>query len=114
MPGHVKLGKAGEPDLDPMPYLVCDMETKRKDQNKPYDPKKSVWAPDGKGGYVEALLQSDEGGKATVMVGHEVKKSVKIVNPDSPINLSESRLFRTILTPLIFHLSVSIGPKELY
>ena len=74
MPGHIKLGKTGEPDPDPMPYLLVDMETKRKDQQKAYDPKKSVWVPDGQGGYVEALLQTDEGGKALCMVGHEVRR----------------------------------------
>ena len=37
MPGHVKLGKAGEPDPDPCPYLVLTPEMKREDANKPYD-----------------------------------------------------------------------------
>ena len=72
MPGHVKLGKAGEPDPDPTPYLVISMEMKREDQMKPYDPKKSYWVPDGQGGYVESLLQDDDGKKAVVMCGHEV------------------------------------------
>jgi hypothetical protein len=76
MPGHIKLGKPGEPDPDPMPYLVVSMEMKRDDMLKPYDPKKSVWVPDGNGGFSEALLQSDEGGKAVVMVGHEVGLSI--------------------------------------
>ena len=39
---------------------------------KPYDPKKSVWCPDGKGGYCEGLLDNDDGAKSTVMCGHEV------------------------------------------
>ena len=34
MPGHVKLGKAGEPDPDPCPYLVLTPEMKREDANK--------------------------------------------------------------------------------
>ena len=74
MPGHVKLGKAGEPDPDPCPYLVVTMEMKRADQLKPYDPKKSYWCPDGKHGYMECLLESggEPGGKGTVMCGHEV------------------------------------------
>ena len=72
MPGHVKLGKPGEPDPDPAPFLVLTMEMKRADQNKPYDPKKSYWCPDGKHGYMECILESNEGGKATVMCGHEV------------------------------------------
>ena len=72
MPGHVKLGKAGEPDPDPCPYLVVTLEMKRADQLKAYDPKKSYYAPDGKGGFCECLLESNEGGKAVVMCGHEV------------------------------------------
>ena len=74
MPGHVKLGKAGEPDPDPCPYLVVTLEMKREDALKPYDPKKSYWCPDGKGGYMECILESggEPGGKATVMCGHEV------------------------------------------
>ena len=77
MPGHVKLGKAGEPDPDPLPYLVVSMETRREDQNLEYDPKKSYWVPDLKGGYMKSLLVSDDGGKATVQCGHEV--SVKLI-----------------------------------
>ena len=73
MPGHVKLGKAGEPDPDPCPYLVVTLEMKREDAMKPYDPKKSYWCPDGKGGYMESMLEADDGTKAVVMCGHEVK-----------------------------------------
>ncbi len=73
MPGHVKAGKAGEPDPDPCPYLVVTLEMKREDAMKPYDPKKSYWVPDGKGGYMESLLESDDGTKAVVMCGHEVR-----------------------------------------
>ena len=73
MPGHVKLGKSGEPDPDPMPYLVVSMDMKRADRLKPYDPKKSVWCPDGQGGFREGLLENDDGTKATVMCGHEVR-----------------------------------------
>ena len=73
MPGHVKLGKAGEPDPDPCPYLVVTLEMKREDQLKPYDPKKSYWCPDGKGGYAECMLEEDDGTKAKVVVnGFEV------------------------------------------
>ena len=43
MPGHVKLGKAGEADPDPLPYLVVTLEMKRADMLKPYDPKKSKY-----------------------------------------------------------------------
>jgi Myosin N-terminal SH3-like domain len=30
---------------------------KKEDSLKPYDAKKSVWVPDGEGGYDEALIQ---------------------------------------------------------
>ena len=74
MPGHVKLGAKGEPDPDPTPYLVVSLEMKREDQHKPYDPRKSVWCPYEKdGGFIEGLLQSEEGGKSTVLIGHEVR-----------------------------------------
>ena len=72
MPGHVKLGKAGEPDPDPMPYLVVSIDQKREDQNIAYDPKKSYWCPDGKGNFIKCMLEADDGAKATVMCGHEV------------------------------------------
>jgi myosin heavy chain 6/7 len=73
MPGHVKAGKAGEPDPDPAPFLVISMEMKREDMLKPYDPKKSYWVPNGKGGFCEGLLMEDDGTKAVVMCGHEVR-----------------------------------------
>ena len=68
----MKLGKPGEPDPDPAPYLVVSMEMKREDMLKPYDPKKSVWVPTDDHGYREGLLESDDGTKAVVMCGHEV------------------------------------------
>ena len=73
MPGHVKLGKAGEPDPDPLPYLVVSMEMKRDDMLKPYDPRKSVWVPTDDHGFREGLLENDDGTKAVVMCGHEVR-----------------------------------------
>ena len=74
MPGHVKMGKPGEPDPDPSEYLIVSMDMKREDQMKPYDSKKSFWVPDGKGGYEEAILDSDDGKVAKVVVkGYEVK-----------------------------------------
>jgi len=68
MPGHVK--KSTGPDEDPLPYLVVSIEMKREDMMKPYDSKKSYWVPDGKGGYCEGLLESNDGNKAVVMMGH--------------------------------------------
>jgi len=85
MPGHVKLGKTGEPDPDPCPYLVVSMEMKREAQAKPYDSKKSYWCPDGQGGFLECMLDNIDGAKAHVMVGHEKKvfkaEQVGQVNP---------------------------------
>ena len=75
MPGHVKKG-ANEEDPDPKPYLVVTLEMKREDAMKPYDPKKSYWTPDGKGGYVEGILDSDDGTKAVVQIGHEVSQEM--------------------------------------
>ncbi len=73
MPGHVKLGATGEPDPDPLPYLVVSMEMKRADMAKPYDAKKSIWVPTEDHGFVEALLESESGGKTIALVGHEVR-----------------------------------------
>ena len=78
MPGHVKLGAKGEPDPDPAPYLIVSMDMKRADMLKVYDPKKSYWGPDGQGGFREGLLESDDGTKATLMYGHEVRKHPSI------------------------------------
>jgi myosin heavy chain 6/7 len=85
MPGHIKLGKPGEPDPDPSPYLIVSLEMKREDMLKPYDPKKSVWVPTDDHGFREGLLESDDGTKAVVMCGHEKKvfpsNQVGQVNP---------------------------------
>merc|ERR1711994_265686 len=58
---------------------------KRADMLRPYDSKKSYWCPNTKGGFVECMLENDDGTKANVMVGHEKKifKSDEIgqVNP---------------------------------
>ena len=76
MPGHIKLSKSGQPDPDPSEFLVPTIEMKRADQQKPYDPAKSVWIPDPKtGGYREGLLESgdldDPASKCVVGVAHE-------------------------------------------
>ena len=44
MPGHIKLVK-GAVDPDPTEFLLPSMDMKKADQNKPYEPKKSVWVP---------------------------------------------------------------------
>jgi myosin protein heavy chain/myosin heavy chain 6/7 len=76
MPGHIKLTKTGQEDPDPTEFLLPNMEMKRADQAKPYDPKKSVWIPDPKTeGYREGILESgdleDPASKCVVSVGHE-------------------------------------------
>ena len=40
---------------------------------KAYDAKKSYWVPDGTGGFVEGILESETGGKASVSIGHDKK-----------------------------------------
>merc|ERR1712212_903061 len=83
MPGHIKLVK-GAVDPDPTEFLLPSMDMKKADQNKPYEPKKSVWVPCPKtGGYREGFLESGgdianigaEGAdltvKLVVAVGHE-------------------------------------------
>ena len=82
MPGHIKLVK-GAVDPDPTEFLLPNMDMKKADQNKPYDPKKSVWVQDPKThGYREGLLETGEiaqigaegadlATKMTVSVGHE-------------------------------------------
>merc|ERR1711944_192778 len=82
MPGHIKLVK-GAVDPDPTDFLWPTLDMKKEDQNKPYDPKKSVWIQDPKThGYKEGLLESGEistlgaegadlSVKMTVAVAHE-------------------------------------------
>ena len=41
---------------------------------RPYDPKKSVWVPTETHDFKEGLLESDDGTKAVVQLGHEVSK----------------------------------------
>merc|ERR1739848_598312 len=77
MPGHVKLGKKGEPDPDPSEYLIVSMDMKREDRMKPYDSKKSFWVPDGQGGFMESILESNDGKVAKVIVKGYEKKTFK-------------------------------------
>ena len=73
MPGHEKKGSSDGQDPDPTPYLFLTFEMKREDMSKAYDAKKSYWVPDGDGGFVEGLLESENGGKAQVSIGHDKK-----------------------------------------
>ena len=76
MPGHVKLGAQKGEDPDPEPYLCVSMEMKRENMQKPYDSKKSYWCPDGKGGYVECMVQKKDDKEAEVLIGHIVSKKL--------------------------------------
>ena len=71
MPGHI--AKLTGPDPDPSPWLIVSPELKIKLKAKPYDPKKSVWVPTKDGGYLEGLIESEEGKKVTVKIGDESK-----------------------------------------
>ena len=65
---------------------------------KPYDAKKSFWVPDEEGGFVEGLLQSDDGKKATVMIGHDVSPidSIKVHFNDSiRVRLFQKKSFKS-------------------
>jgi hypothetical protein len=53
-------------------FQFLSLEMKREDQMRPYDPKKSVWVPTESHDFKEGLLESDDGTKAVVQVGHEV------------------------------------------
>jgi len=119
MPGHVKLGKPGEPDPDPLPYLVVTLEMKRADMLKPYDPKKSYWCPDGKGGYSESILEDDNGTKATVMCGHEKKvfKSEEVgqINPPKFEKCEDMANLTFLNDASVFHnLEVRFKAKLIY
>ena len=73
MPGHVKTGGPKEADPDPSPFLMVSFEMKKEDSLKPYDARKSVWVPDGEGGFDEAMIEDTEGDKVKVKVGWEPK-----------------------------------------
>ena len=66
MPGHI--AKTTGPDPCPDQWLSVSDELKIVLKSKPYDPKKSCWVPDKFGGYMEGLIESIDGEKATVKV----------------------------------------------
>ena len=68
MPGHVKSGGSKGADPDPAPFLFVSFEMKKEDSLKPYDAKKSVWVPDGEGGYDEGMIQEVKGDMIDVKV----------------------------------------------
>ena len=86
MPGHVKAGGSKEADPDPNPFLLVSFEMKKEDSLKPYDAKKSVWVPDGEGGFDEAMIDEIDGEKVSVKVGWEPKvfKTSQIMQVNPP------------------------------
>merc|ERR1711910_267207 len=119
MPGHIKKAKEGEVDPDPLPYLVVTLEMKRADAQIPYDPKKSYYCPDGKHGYMECMLESVDGGKATVMCGHEKKvfKTAEIgqVNPRKFEKIEDMADLTYLNDASVFHnLDVRFKAKLIY
>jgi len=86
MPGHVKSGGSKEADPDPAPFLFVSFEMKKEDSLKPYDAKKSVWVPDGEGGYDEGMIQEVKGDNIDVKVGWEPKtfKADKVMQVNPP------------------------------
>ena len=94
MPGHVKLGAQKGEDPDPEPYLCVSMEMKRENMQKPYDSKKSYWCPDGKGGYVECMVQKKDDKEAEVLIGHIVSK--KLNSRWNNYSYTKSLSFQTI------------------
>ena len=73
MPGHEKKKKNQGDDPDPSEYLIVSMDMKREDLAKVYASKKSFWVPDGQGGFMESVLESNDGKVAKVIVkGYEV------------------------------------------
>ena len=48
-------------------FLMSNSLFQVKLKSKPYDPKKSVWVPEkGTGGYLEGLIESQDGEKVSV------------------------------------------------
>ena len=93
MPGHVKTGGPKEADPDPSEFLIVSFEMKKEDSLKPYDAKKSVWVPDGEGGYDEAMIESIDGDKVQVKVGWEPKtyKSAQVMQVSLQLILKDNR-----------------------
>ena len=70
----------------PKSISYCVFEMKKEDSLKPYDAKKSVWVPDGEGGFDEAMIEEIDGDKVTVKVGWEPKtfKTSQIMQVNPP------------------------------
>ncbi|XP_064079387.1 myosin heavy chain, muscle-like [Macrobrachium nipponense] len=75
MPGHAP--RTTGPDPDPSEFLFVSLETKRQDQAKPYDSKKSCWIPDEKSGFVLGEIIGTKGDLITVTTGGVIKSYKK-------------------------------------
>ena len=71
MPGTRIVLNANEPDPDPAPYLFLSAEHKRKNAEKPYDPKRSCWVPHPDDKFVEGVIQETNGAKVTVQINKD-------------------------------------------
>eukprot|EP00094_Tigriopus_californicus_P010960 TCALIF_10574-PA protein Name:"Similar to Mhc Myosin heavy chain, muscle (Drosophila melanogaster)" AED:0.06 eAED:0.07 QI:131/0.8/0.63/1/0.8/0.72/11/394/1898 len=80
MPGTRIVLKGDEPDPDPAPYLFLSVEHKRKNAEKPYDPKRSCWVPDADTKFTEGLIEETSGGKVKVKILKD--KSIKEYKQD--------------------------------
>ena len=82
--------------------FVILMITRKEDFLKPYDAKKSVWVPDGEGGFDEALIDSVEGDKVHVKVGWE-PKTFK----------SEQVFISILISPLMLIKVMQVNPPKM-
>ena len=76
MPGTKIVLNANEPDPDPGPFLFLSAEHKAKNAAKPYDPKRSCWAPCKDNCWVEGLIMETAGAKVKV----ELKADKSVLN----------------------------------
>ena len=76
MPGTKIVLNANDPDPDPAPFLFLSAEHKAKNAAKPYDPKRSAWAPCKDNCWVEGLILETAGAKVKV----ELKADKSVLN----------------------------------
>ena len=76
MPGTRIVLKGSEPDPDPAPFLFVSAEHKKKNAEKPYDPKRSCWVPCPDEKFIEGLIEETAGNKVKVklLTTKEVRK----------------------------------------
>jgi len=52
--------------IESLKFLLVSKEEKIQTQARPFDPKKNVFVHDAKEGFIDAVVQSEEGDKVTV------------------------------------------------